>query len=411
MWQRVVAAASQTELRIGGMVACAAVVLTVFLFGMAGFLAAWGGLIDPLRDDPNLFLFQLFKRSATDSAKVQPSHRFSLIDSRLQKQTTPLTWMHTHWQVDSWPAVLVLVLASTMNEGAIDSLQNGILGAMHVILPHNSSLLLHQQLMVATSAVLVLLALQGVAVLELFLVTNMLCTCCFLPFLLGAWNVPMVQRSLTEAGLLLSIMASVAAVCIYGIASQSGKLPGRSALGDIWAGLYFAWMGNGYRWFSSCVWLIRLPNPSCAWLRRLPSRVVEPPPLPPYPRFCLSFSRRESTRVDVFDLPSSLPPSPSLPPSLPPPSNEHSWDFFALAAGCNGLVILGIGLLMPMADRPVSLLSASLERHPGDLPEKRPAGRRARGPSHVSLHCSGPCVCVCVRACVVSVCERECVLC
>jgi len=75
VWQRVVAAASETELRIGGMVGCAAVVLTVFLFGMAGFLAAWGGLIDPLRDDPNLYLFQLFKRSGTDSAKVGPCFR------------------------------------------------------------------------------------------------------------------------------------------------------------------------------------------------------------------------------------------------------------------------------------------------------------------------------------------------
>lgn len=87
MWQRVVAAASETELRIGGMVACAAVVLTVFLFGMAGFLAAWGGLIDPLRDDPNLYLFQLFKRSGTDSAKVGPRFRPPTRELRMMRRS------------------------------------------------------------------------------------------------------------------------------------------------------------------------------------------------------------------------------------------------------------------------------------------------------------------------------------
>jgi hypothetical protein len=31
----------------------------VLLFGFAGFLAAWAGLIDPQRDDANLYLFQV----------------------------------------------------------------------------------------------------------------------------------------------------------------------------------------------------------------------------------------------------------------------------------------------------------------------------------------------------------------
>jgi len=73
VWQRVWAAQSAMELRLGGTVACVAVVLTVFLFGMAGFLAAWGGLINPARDDPNLYLFQLFKSHETDRAQVRSS--------------------------------------------------------------------------------------------------------------------------------------------------------------------------------------------------------------------------------------------------------------------------------------------------------------------------------------------------
>jgi hypothetical protein len=163
--------------------------------------------------------------------------------------------------------------------------------------------------------------------------------------------VPMVRGCLTEASLLLSIMASVAAVCIYGIASQSGKQPGRSALGDIWAGLYYAWMGNGYR----CSWCLPCgsafsPLPRVCgsaasplvWFSRLPSPSL-PPFLPLLPLPCLYLCTScvpaggvclclsQSTMVDVLDLPPSLSLSPSLPP--PPPLQRAQLGFFCSGGG------------------------------------------------------------------------------
>lgn len=219
VWQRVWAANSAKALQQGGAFASVAVSVAVFLFGLAGFLAAWGGLIDVDRDDPNLYLFQLLKKNPDDKARV-----------------------------DSWPSVAVLVLASTMNEGAIDSLQNGILASLHALLPRNTSLLLLRLLVVSISGVLVLIALKDFAVLEIFLITNMICTCSFLPFLLGAWDSPTGRRCVTESSLLLSIISSVLAVCIYGMVGQWGQKAGRTVAGDIMAGLHFAWMGNGYNW-------------------------------------------------------------------------------------------------------------------------------------------------------------------
>ena len=217
VWQRVWAAQSANELKTGGMVGAVAVIIAVFLFGFAGFVAAWGGLIDVEQDNPNLYLFQLLKAHAGDTAHV-----------------------------DSWPSVVVLVLASTMSEGAIDSLQNGILGGLHSLLPTESSLCVHRVLLVAMSAVLVLIALYDFPVLEIFLVTNMLCTCSFLPFLLGALESEVARAAITEGSLLLSIFASVLAVCVCGVVEQWGQVQGRGVLGNVVAGLRFAWMGNGY---------------------------------------------------------------------------------------------------------------------------------------------------------------------
>lgn len=145
VWQRVYAAQTARALKKGGALASVTVVISVFLFGMAGFLAAWAGLITK-HDDPNLYLFQLLKRDADEQARV-----------------------------DSWPAVAVLVLAGTMSEGAIDSLQNGILSVLQALLPRNESVFLLRVWCVVLSGLLVLVALQDLPVLEIFLVANILC--------------------------------------------------------------------------------------------------------------------------------------------------------------------------------------------------------------------------------------------
>ena len=65
-------------------------------FRMAGFLGAWGGLINTERDDPNLYLFQLLKRHPDDKAHVGlfANLNLSLFHS-LNLSTKPLAISHT----------------------------------------------------------------------------------------------------------------------------------------------------------------------------------------------------------------------------------------------------------------------------------------------------------------------------
>ena len=156
--------------------------------------------------------------------------------------------------VDSWASVFVLVLAATMNQGAIDSLQNGLLSGLFFLLPRCHSLGTLRLAGVAISGLLVIIALQDLPVLEIFLATNMVCTSSFLPFVLGAWwDSPSAQECITERVALLSIACAVSAVSVTGVAAQWGVSVGRGVVGDVMAGLWFAWMGHGYSWLYFAV--------------------------------------------------------------------------------------------------------------------------------------------------------------
>lgn len=95
MWQRVWASASQTALYGGAAIGCTAVIVLVFLSGFGGWLSLVGGLAGP-ETNQNLILMQLF-------------HIKSGVVT-----------------VSTWVGVLVVLLALVMNEGAVDSLQNGL---------------------------------------------------------------------------------------------------------------------------------------------------------------------------------------------------------------------------------------------------------------------------------------------
>ena len=156
--------------------------------------------------------------------------------------------------VDSWASVLVLVLAATMNQGAIDSLQNGLLSGLFFLLPRCHSLGTLRLAGVAISGLLVIIALQDLPVLEIFLATNMLCSSAFLPFVLGAWwDSPAAQECMTERVALWSIACAVSAVSVTGVWVQWGLSAGRGVVGDVMAGLWFAWMGHGYSWIYFAV--------------------------------------------------------------------------------------------------------------------------------------------------------------
>merc|ERR1712045_506061 len=89
-------------------------------------------------------------------------------------------------------------------EGGVDSLQNGIVATI------SSTLLKGKSLWATRLAVLVVnvpLAILGATplvnnVLNLFLMSNMLTVCCFVPFILAFWPGPKAQSYVKEAAVL-----------------------------------------------------------------------------------------------------------------------------------------------------------------------------------------------------------------
>eukprot|EP00878_Enallax_costatus_P021762 GHUV01023054.1.p1 GENE.GHUV01023054.1~~GHUV01023054.1.p1 ORF type:complete len:367 (+),score=79.14 GHUV01023054.1:307-1407(+) len=96
VWQRVWASRDRRALNGGAALGCVAIIVVVFLSGFGGWLAFVGGFAT-FDSNPNTYLMQILS-----PAPGQVS------------------------QVNSWVGVLVVLLAIIMNEGAVDSLQNGL---------------------------------------------------------------------------------------------------------------------------------------------------------------------------------------------------------------------------------------------------------------------------------------------
>jgi SSS family solute:Na+ symporter len=219
VWQRVWASADRDALRSGAIIGWAAVTICVFLCGLFGFIACWGGLIDLDTADPNLYLFQVFKR---------------------EKGAGMAT-------VDSWIAELVLILAIIMNESAIDSLINGVTSTISSQFFRGGNINICRGVAFLVCVPLVALATQNYVILTLFLIGNMLCCCCMAPVVAGLIDHPFFNKRHTESCALFSCVMSIATVCIYGIIERwyiSGVDP--SARVTALAAVEFAWLGNGY---------------------------------------------------------------------------------------------------------------------------------------------------------------------
>jgi hypothetical protein len=100
MWQRVWASSDKRALYGGAAIGCTAVIVLVFLSGFGGWLSLVAGLAGP-ETNQNLILMQI----------LNVNHE----------------GVHT---VSNWVGVLVVLLALIMNEGAVDSLQNGLAASL-----------------------------------------------------------------------------------------------------------------------------------------------------------------------------------------------------------------------------------------------------------------------------------------
>ncbi len=162
LWQRVWASEDEPTLRRGAYISCVIIILVVFIAGFFGFLASWAGLIDETTN-PNLYMFQIFKADPSDPGNAT---------------------------VNSWIGVVIMIMAVTMNESAIDSFQNGFAAAMSTRFLINFNILWIRLAVVVINVPFVIIALMGLEVLSLFLITNMLTVTCMVPIILGGYSGP-----------------------------------------------------------------------------------------------------------------------------------------------------------------------------------------------------------------------------
>lgn len=190
-WQRVWAARDAAALGRGALLGGAATVVVVALVGGLGILAAMTGV--PLGEPPIPF--------------------FALLG-----------------EAPAWIGPPALILAVTLVASSVDTLQNG-LASLLVTEGRTGrvSLTAARVLTVLLMVPVIAIALQGLSVLRLFLIADLLCAAIVVPVLLGLW--PRMSAAAALAG---------------GVAGLAGAVvPGWIASGNVVAGLLAASFPGG----------------------------------------------------------------------------------------------------------------------------------------------------------------------
>lgn len=108
-----------------------------------------------------------------------------------------------------WLSLPALVLAVTLVASSVDTLQNGIASLVVARSEQQGvSLVAARWITVVVMIPVVLIALQGLSVLRLFLIADLLCAAIVVPVLLGLWQrmTPMAAIGGGVAGLLGAIL-------------------------------------------------------------------------------------------------------------------------------------------------------------------------------------------------------------
>lgn len=285
MWQRAWASQDKRNLRLGAWVGCVAVVLMVWFAGFTGLLTIWAYTPEPFNpyltysDNVNitlsdgtvvdaaqqanydLYLFQVLYKGKYPN--VDGGNFAKVVDDGYGGYTAYPT-------IQNWIGVILVVLAVVMNEGAVDSIQNGMTAAVAsyfqpVIKQWN--LWWTRGVVVILNAILVgigaWLSLNNVAVsvIQLFLITNQLSICFFIPVLAGLSK--RLQRYLGGGSFLFSGLFSIFCLCVYGVNYfydnysienypegyyvdfYTGK---NYTVGSFGSAMHYTWLGNGYAW-------------------------------------------------------------------------------------------------------------------------------------------------------------------
>ncbi|KAK2079580.1 hypothetical protein QBZ16_001975 [Prototheca wickerhamii] len=212
MWQRVWASESRRSLRRASFFAFAAVTLVVFFTGFLGLLGAWSGQLT--FDTPtNLFIFTALPGS-----------------------------MDAAGQIANGIGVVTMLLTVTMNESAIDSMQNGLAAAISTHFLRGFRLRWTRLVVLLINVPVMVVATKGYSVLELFLLANILCSTTALPLLAG-----LIERLHPVYGggaFIFSSIFTMFLTSVYGISFQWNDA--LSSAKNISNGMHYTFIGNNY---------------------------------------------------------------------------------------------------------------------------------------------------------------------
>ncbi|KAF9919179.1 hypothetical protein BX616_000032 [Lobosporangium transversale] len=151
-WQRIWASADERALKRGSLWGAMGLVVVCFLYGFGGFLSLWAG----------------YPRSSPDGSTAF----FDLLGAG--QATAP-----------AWITILAVLSTVTMNEGNVDSLQNGIVDTLASRFFRGKNVWYPRVLVFLINIPVVFVSLKGYNIIMLFLIGNLICTICAVPLLLG----------------------------------------------------------------------------------------------------------------------------------------------------------------------------------------------------------------------------------
>ncbi|KAJ3372671.1 hypothetical protein GGF31_001695 [Allomyces arbusculus] len=210
-WQRVWAAESKTALRKGALGGALLIVTVMTLFGLAGLLAMWA---------------------------YAPS-----LDAQPQYANLLLFYSLGHDQY-TWIGALMVMLAVTMNQGAVDSIQNAITATISANLFRTKSLTAVRVAVLVINIPLMVIGFFTLPALNLFLITNLLTTGTFIPLLSGLADIN--RRYVSGYAMMFASVAAAVSLTVYGWIRES----------EFGAGFIWAWWGNGYDLYAFLVPLV-----------------------------------------------------------------------------------------------------------------------------------------------------------
>ena len=305
MWQRAWASEDKKNLRLGAWVGCGAVVLMVWFAGFTGLLATWAYTPEPFtpylirsndvelmlsngtmvnatqRANYDLFLFQvLYKGKYPD---INGGEYAKLVKDKIEGGYV------AYPTIQNWIGVILVVMAVVMNEGAVDSIQNGMAAAITSYFEPKikqwnlwwtrTFIILFNAAMVAVGAWFSLDNIS-VSINSLYLITNQCSYCFFIPVLVGMNT--RLQRYLGGGSFLFSGFFAMFCLCVYGVNYYYStytleKYPSGTfinpytrktyTVGSFSSAMRYTWLGNGFAWdfalVAACVSLGSLILSAC----------------------------------------------------------------------------------------------------------------------------------------------------